>query len=198
MNQILRMSRGRTTLIAVAAGLGAGLIARLLFTALPEPWNTLANTSALWGLVSFFIARGIRARGWSSVAVGILSLASMVTTWTLLSPTPVTVREVVMWLVVAIVAGAFCGLAGHLSGNDRAWLRRAALAFIGGLVEGEGLYGILVIGGPQWWLELIIGLALPLALGRSWADRLIAVAGASVVACALFGAYLLYDAIAVG
>ncbi|HEU4808153.1 MAG TPA: DUF6518 family protein [Homoserinimonas sp.] len=191
------MTLGRSLTIASAAGLGAGLVARLLFEVLPEPWGTLANTSALWGLVPFFVALGVRARGWRSVTTGILSLALMVTAWVLLSPVPVAWREVAMWAVVATIAGALCGVAGSLARNRRPWTHRAALAFIGGIVAGEAVYGILLIGGPQWWFELVIGLALPLTLGRNWGDRLFSVLGASVVACALYGAYLLYDAVAV-
>lgn len=190
------MTLARSLTIASAAGLGVGLVARLLFEVLPEPWGTLANTSALWGLVPFFAARGVRARGWRSVSTGILSLALMVTAWVLLSPVPVTWREVVMWAVVAIIAGALCGLAGSLARHRSPWPHRAALAFIGGIVAGEAVYGILLIGGPQWWFELVVGLALPLTLGRTWRDRLFSMIGASVIACGLYGAYLLYDTVA--
>lgn len=118
-------------------------------------------------------------------------------TWVALSPTDVTERELIMWGVIATLAGALCGIAGGLSRAPRPWTRRTAIAIMAGLVVGEGLYGILIIGGPQWWLEMLIGLALPLAFTRRPSDWLFAVAGASVIACALFAAYLLYDAIAV-
>jgi hypothetical protein len=192
------VNRPLTFLIAGVSGLGAGLVARLLFEVLPDTWGTLANTSAVWGLVPFFVAFGIRSRGWLAVAIGILSLATMVATWTLLSPLPVTAREVVMWAAVGIVAGAVCGMSGSLARHHRALPRHSALALMGGIVTGEAVYGIVLIGGPQWWFELAIGLAVPIVLGRTWRNRLLSVLGASVIAGLLFGAYLLYDAVAVG
>jgi hypothetical protein len=186
----------RGTLVAASAGLAGGLVARLLFAVLPEPWGTLANTSALWGLIPFFVAFGLRARGWRGAAVGVVALAVTVVAW-VLSSGGATGREIAMWAVIAVVAGALCGLAGGAARNARGWMRLLALAFIGGVVAGEALYGILLIGGPQWWVELMAGIALPLVLARNWFDRLLAVIGASVIACALYGAYVLYDAIAV-
>src|SRR5690606_22482633 len=88
---------GRFALWAVAVGVGAGLLARLHFAALPEPWNTLANTSALWGLAPFLVGYLTRARGWRSAVLGIATLAVVVATWVLLSPIPVTPRELLMW-----------------------------------------------------------------------------------------------------
>lgn len=191
-----RMQQPRDYLVAASAGLAGGLIARLLFAALPEPWGTLANTSALWGLIPFFVAFGLRARRWHGVAVGVVALAATVVVW-VLSSAGATGREIAMWVVIAVVAGALCGLAGGASRNTRGWLRRLAIAFMGGIVAGEALYGILLIGGPQWWIELIVGIALPLVLARNWFDRLLAMIGVPVIACALYGVYVLYDAIAV-
>jgi hypothetical protein len=77
----MRVSATRGLVIAGAAGLGAGLVVRLLFGVLPEPWGTLANTSALWGLAPFFVAFSLRMPGWRSAGYGIVSLALMVTMW---------------------------------------------------------------------------------------------------------------------
>ncbi|NYJ18733.1 hypothetical protein [Glaciibacter psychrotolerans] len=47
--------------------------------------------------------------------------------------------------------------------------------------------------GPQWWLELAIGLAVPLGLDRTLPERARGAGAAALVAAALFGSYLLYD-----
>jgi len=101
-------------------------------------------------------------------------------------------------MLVAVIAGALCGLAGGLVRRSGPVLRRSAAAAIGGVVLGEGVYGILLIGGPQWWLEAAVGAALALAWGPAARDRAVALAGAVLVSGALFGVFVAYDAIAAG
>lgn len=184
--------------LMVAGGALAGGAARLLFLLLPGPWGTLANTSALWGLVPFFAVVALRPRARHSAVAGAICLAAMVAVWVFLAPAPPTPREVFLWGVVGVVAGALCGLAGGLVRRSEPLFRRSAAAAIGGVVLGEGLYGILLIGGPQWWLEAAVGVALALAWGPAARDRAVALAGAVLVAGALFGAFVAYDAIAAG
>src|SRR5690606_35235662 len=118
-----------------------------------------------------------RARGWRGAMLGIATLALTVATWVLLSPVPVTPRELLMWAVIAVLAGALCGFAGGLGRSTRPWIHRATVAVMAGLIVGEGVYGILVIGGPQWWFEALLGLALPFGFARRLVDGLLAVAG---------------------
>lgn len=184
--------------LMVAGGALAGGAARLLFLLLPDPWGTLANTSALWGLVPFVAVAALRVRARRAVVAGVICLAAMVAVWVLLAPAPPTPREMLLWGVVGVVAGALCGLAGGLVRRSEPVLRRSAAAAIGGVVLGEGLYGILLIGGPQWWLEAAVGVALALAWGPAARDRAVALAGAVLVAGALFGVFVAYDAIAAG
>lgn len=184
--------------LATAAGALAGGAARLLFLVLSDSWGTLANTSALWGIVPFFAVAALRVRGRRAVLAGAASLAAMVAVWVLLAPAPPTPREVLLWGTVGVVAGALCGLAGSLVRRAEPVLRRTAAAAIGGVVLGEGLYGILLIGGLQWWLEAAVGVALALGWGPSARDRAAALAGAVLVAGVLFGAFVAYDAIAAG
>ncbi len=188
----------RVLLLALGAGAGAGLVARMIYAVVPEPWTTLANTSALWGLVSFLVAVLSRARGWRAVLLGAAALEMMVATWAALAPESHSVRVLVLWAVVAIVAGALCGLAGDLAGRRHAPAHRVGVAVMSGLILGEALYGALLIGGPQWWGEGLVGLLLALGGGRRWSDRLLALTLAALLAGALFVAYLLFDAIAVG
>jgi hypothetical protein len=184
--------------IAVLAGAFAGVFARLLFAVLPDPWVTLANTSALWGLVPFACVVGLRATGRLATGIGVASLASMVAVWAILAPVPATARTLLLWGGIGIAAGAYSGLAGGLTRSDRPGFRWLASALIGGVVLGEAVYGLVLVGGPQWWFEGAVGVALILALGRSLGDRLRSLAIAAVIAAVLFVVFLGYDAIAVG
>ncbi len=171
----------------------------MLTTLLPHPWPTLAGTSALWGLVPFGVALrdGVRTQKREAALTGVVTMLAMVAMWCALVANTVTLREVLLWTAVGFAAGALCGLAGYSARSGQRWFRALALAFMGGLIAGEGLYGIVLIGGPQWWLELVVGLMLPLALGRTLQGRLVALVGAAVFAAALLGAFWLYDAVAV-
>jgi len=99
---------------------------------------------------------------------------------------------------VGIVAGALCGYAGALARGSLARLRLVAAAVIGGLILGEGLYGIVLIGGLQWWCEALAGIVFALGWGRGLPERMRALAVAVLVAAVLFAAFLGYDAIAAG
>jgi len=77
-------------------------------------------------------------------------------------------------------------------------LRRGAASAIGGVVLGEAVYGIGVIGGPQWWLEAAVGVVLALGWVPATRDHVAALAGAVLLVGALFGAFVLYDVIAAG
>jgi len=190
--------RGAGYLWAAAAGVAAGLLARLSFAVLPAPWDTLANTSALWGLVPFLVTAALRVRGWAAAGVGALALLTMVSAWVLLAPQPASPRILLLWGVVGVAAGALCGWAGALARSALPRQRIVAAAIIGGLILGEGLYGIVLIGGPQWWCEALAGAGFAVAWGRSPMERMRALAAAALVAAVLFSAFLGYDAIAAG
>ena len=188
----------RGLVVALGAGVAAALLARLLYAALPEPWTTLANTSALWGLVPFIVAAGTQARGSRAWLLGAAALLAMVATWAVLAPEPHSPRVLVLWAVVAIGAGALCGLAGDLAGRRHPLAHRWGLAVMCGLILGEAVYGVVLIGGPQWWGEGVVGALLALGGGRRWLDRMLVLLLAALLAGALFVAYLLFDAIAAG
>lgn len=184
--------------VAIAGGVIAGLIARSLAATLPRDWATLANTSALWGLVPVAVVLALGHRGARAMVSGILALGAMVAVWIALAPTPPSTRELGLWIIVGIAAGAVCGLAASCIRGDRPGIRRiVAGALIAGLVAGEGLYGILLIGGPQWITEIVLGVILAVVFGRTISGRALTLATTAVVAAALVGAYFLYDAIAV-
>ncbi|TFC30182.1 hypothetical protein E3O55_08880 [Cryobacterium sp. MDB1-18-2] len=185
-------------LVAAAAGVTAGALARLLFAVLPAPWDTLANTSALWGLVPFLVTAGFRVHGRAAAGVGAVGLLTMVSVWVLLAPQPAPPRILLLWGAVGVAAGALCGWAGALASSPLAGQRIVAAAIIGGLVLGEGLYGIVLIGGPQWWCEALAGAGFAVAWGVTLPERLRALGAAALVAAALFAAFLGYDAIAAG
>lgn len=188
MDGTLTRTRGVPT--AIAFGVLAGLIAAALFSVMPTPWDALANTSALWGLVPFAVASRI-ASG-PGVLLGSASMLALVGSWIVLAPSTIRGREVLVFLVVGLAAGAVCGAAGaSLRGNRRV----IGTVVMAGLVLGEALYGLGVVGGPQWFVEAAIGAVVILLACRTTTDRARAGLGSVAVAVGSFGLYALYDAI---
>jgi hypothetical protein len=184
-----------TVLIALLGGAGLGLLAWWLQGVLPDPWGTLANTSALWGLAGFAAAALQGARRWLAVAAGTLALLGMVIMFALLDGA--TMIQWVAYLLVGAVAGALFGLAGSLARSSRSTSRLTAAATVGGVIAGEGLYGIVIVdaSGPQWWFELLLGIVIAVLVTRARRERVVALGLVTVVAAALLGAYLAYDAV---
>lgn len=183
-----------TISIALFGGGLLGVAAWWLQDALPAPWGTLANTSALWGLVGFAAALVQRARGGLAVSAGAAALLGMVAVFALLDGA--TQIQWIAYLLVGTVAGTAFGAAGSLARSRRTRDRLLCAAIVGGVVTGEGLYGIVVVAasGPQWWAELALGLGIAALLGRGVRERLAAVGLAAVVALTLLSAYSAYDA----
>ncbi|MBY6678361.1 hypothetical protein HQ314_15680 [Rhodococcus sp. BP-332] len=182
---------GARRLVAAAAlGSAAGVALVVLFTIVPPPWDALVNTSALWGLVPFAVAaRSPHGRG---VAVGVASMLALVLVWILLSPNVIPAREVLVFVLVGLGAGAVCGAAGAAVGRDR---RVSGTVVVAGIVLGEAVYGTVVVGGPHWFVEAALAGILVPACCRTAATRVRAGLGAAAVAGALFGAYWAYDAV---
>lgn len=184
-----------TLAIALVAGSALGLAAWWLYAVVPAPWNTLANTSALWGLVAAAAAYAQRAERTLAVLAGMLAQLGMVVAFAMADGA--SQREWLMYLLVGVIAGGAFGAAGWLARSDARWDRLTAAGIIGGVIAGEGLYGIAVVdpAGPQWWCELALGLLLAAAIGHGVRERLFAVAAAVMVALTLLSAFSAYDAV---
>ncbi|MGB7361859.1 MAG: DUF6518 family protein [Rhodococcus sp. (in: high G+C Gram-positive bacteria)] len=184
------LSTARGALAASGAGLLAAVVAVSLFVTLPTPWDSLANTSALWGLVPYGVAIALPHR--SSVLLGIAAMTALVAGWIVLAPVDISAREAVVFLVVGVVAGAVCGAAG---GAHRRGRHVAGTVVMSGLVLGESVYGSVVVGGVHWVAEAAAAVGIIASGCRTSRDRARAAAGACAAAAALFGFYLVYDAI---
>lgn len=184
------LTRARGVPTAIAVGILTGLLAATLFAVMPSPWDALANTSALWGLVPFAVAS--RSEGGRGVLLGVASMLALVGSWIVLAPSIISGREVLVFLVAGLAAGAVCGAAGGALRGSRRVIGTTVMA---GLVLGEAVYGLGVVGGPQWLVEAAIGVAVVLLACRTTTDRARAGLGSVAVAVGSFGLYALYDAI---
>jgi hypothetical protein len=185
---------GTVSLALLGGGL-LGIAAWWLQGILPTPWGTLANTSALWGLAGFAAAFLQHARGVLAVTAGAAALLGMTVMFALLDGA--TGPQWIAYTAVGLLAGAAFGLAGSLARSERTRDRLICAAIAGGVIAGEGLYGVTVVAasGPQWWAELALGLVIATISGRGVRERIAAVGIAALVALALLRTFSLYDAV---
>ncbi|MGN7225496.1 DUF6518 family protein [Dietzia maris] len=178
---------------ALAVGLLTGVVLTLAHAVLPDRWAVLAGTSALWGVVPMLVSRRPGARGIDGAVWGILAMVGTLVPWLVVHADSTSAAELGLWLVVGPVAGAVCGTAGAASARDGG---RGALAagLVPGIVAGEAVYGLVLVGGPAWGLELAVALVLLAVVSRP--ARRAPALGSAVVALALvYFACLGYDAL---
>ncbi|AOS64956.1 hypothetical protein TL08_20825 [Actinoalloteichus hymeniacidonis] len=170
--------------VGVGTFFGQGSLPALLSQA-------LANSGASWSVATFLLVAFLVAAGpWSSAIAGILAMVGMVLgyygTATIVLGTSGG-RWMIIWLLVALVAGPVFGLAGYWWRVRRPGFEIAGIALLGGVYLEEA--GRILLSGPQdypfqgpGWLALVIGVGIPLLLGRSWRNRGIALVAALPVA----------------
>ena len=210
--------RARALAGPLAAGLVVGVCLTLAHGLLPERWAVLAGTSALWGVAPMVVARvaaarrsdpattaGTTAAGATAAGAavagatatgataGLLTMAGTLLPWLVVHATSTPGVEIAMWLVAGAVAGAICGVAGAVSSGHG--IRGAVAAgAVPGIVAGEAVYGLVVVGGPAWLLELVIAAVLVAATSRS-GSRITSLVSAAAFLATVAVACVGYDAV---
>lgn len=202
-------------LLAWLLGGVGGVACRAASPVVPDPWPSLLTTSATWGLLvtvlllfSAWITRrffdtaaapltpGSTGTGTDTgrhtgssipVSTGIWALAGAGCMTVLLLTSGAWIS--VLTVASAIVAGVLVGCLTHaIAGGRLVWV-----GAIGGLLMGEGIYGIFFGLGQQYLAEFIAGVVLCLAAaGRAWFRSILLgalVSGVIGIAC------LVYDAV---
>lgn len=151
--------------IAVCAALLIGFATAFAQGLLPHALSPLANSSGSWSLAAFLLAL-LSRRPWVSCLIGVLSLAAMLAGYDIAS----LVRgyspssgQTLFWLAAAATAGPLLGLAGNAV-RTRSRFAPAAAGLMGGVLAGEGVYGLLYIADttpPAYWAcSIAAGVAL--------------------------------------
>jgi hypothetical protein len=165
---------GRLGLIA-AAGLGLGVLTLAGQGFLDGNWNRLANSGAIWLLVAWLVGSRMPTARWATAA-GFVVLASALAGYYVaarLSGAGVSASSVAIWLGTALIGGPVYGLAGRWWRVEADTRRIIAIGLAGGIFAAEGISTLIrtpelaVVG----WVELVAGVLLSLALGRTWRER---------------------------
>ena len=177
--------------IAALIGLAAGSLTQVGQGVLPDGWRVIANSITPWLAVAFLTGAVAPGRA-SAVAGGIVSLlGALVGYYALVAIRfgygPSLSGAMLLWLIAAVVGGPVFGLAGHWWRGPDAWRRAVGPALLGAAAIAEGVYlsGIETVAAATPGF-LVVGVALPVLLGRSRDDRLRGLA--ALVPCLALGA----------
>ncbi|WBB81600.1 DUF6518 family protein [Micromonospora sp. WMMD882] len=209
MTEQLR-ERRRLWLVLVVAVVGGVLLGAVDLVAqreLPYPWANLANSSAVWAVGAFGIGVWVGDRGWRPVLAGTLLLLVAVESYYLTaalvqgdSMTNLVSPTAALWLVFGVLAGVVFGAAGGWSRGGNRWRRVLGAALPGAVLLAEA--AVLVLrsgnGGVAYRtdslqtaaIEAVLGLLLPLLVGRTGRERLEALAASVPLALIGLGGFL--------
>lgn len=177
--------------LALGVGILTGLATQIGQGFMPGQWNTLVNSGAIW-LVAVFLVASRMPTPVSAAAAATGGLLSTVATYygaAALTGAPISLRNVLFWAVVALVAGPLFGLAGHWRYDERRMLRVAGVALLGGVLVAEGFYLLLVLK-YYWsgWAMVSAGILAATLLAQQ-SDRLRTLAALPLPALAAGVAY---------
>ena len=180
-------------------GLALGVLTAYGQEWLPREVGSLANSSGSWALAAFLLA--LLATGpHVAAACGALALLALLAGYVLgagLRGYPSGSTLIVFWGLATVFVGPFLGLGAHWVRSGRRTLAALGAGGMGGVLVGEGIYGLAYIADttypPYWWGQIAVGVALlcAIAVGRLRSPPLVAlsVAVGLVVAAAFVGVY---------
>ena len=160
----------------VAAGLVTGVVTQIGQGILPEALAPIANTISPWLLVAFLLGSTMPDRRWAAAAGVVALLLAVVGYYGMIQ-----LRfgygggtgSLVFWTIGSLVGGVVYGIAGREWRAGPSRFRAAAIGLMAAVFIAEGLYlsrirPELVTPGIGY---IVVGVAMPVLLGRSWPDR---------------------------
>ncbi|MFJ4920416.1 DUF6518 family protein [Streptomyces sp. NPDC088725] len=182
-------------ILAILGGLAIGAVTNVLQGLLPGPFQAFSNSGSVWVVGAFAAGAVIGVPGWRASFAGIATQVGAVVgyygyaeyvrdgmgdlTW----PT--------FWLVLGLIAGPIFGTAGAWWRTGTAWRRLAGPAVLGAVFGMDALHYLFAL---HYYSDAIsygvIGVALPLLLGRTARERLIGAGCAVALAFLALGILL--------
>ena len=202
-------SAGRTTparallalsarvLLVIAVGFVLGGLTPLGQAALPDSLAPLANSVGGWLIPTAALVLVI-ARGTIEAAVeGALAFVALTMGYAVVSTARGDYFDPSVWAFIGVLAGPVIGLAA-LGVRRRGVTAAFGAAVLGGILVGEGAYGLTIVAettGPLWWLiEIVVGIGVVVAVCirvRRPGLIMLAVLGMAAIAIAFWGAFTL-------
>ena len=166
----------RTVFLVGVVGLTTGVLTQLGQGALPDGWRQVANAISPWLLVAFGLGATMPSLRWAAVAAVaalVLALVGYYGMVQLRFGYGGSTSSLLLWGTAALVGGAVFGPLGRWWRVGSAVQRAIALGTLGAVAVAEGTYLLGILPEAAVGLGfIIVGLAVPLLAGRTWADRL--------------------------
>lgn len=197
------MTRWRGLIVAALGGVVLGTLSLLLNGLLPGGSNRLVNSGAVWVVGAFVAGAMLRDGAWriwlAGTAVLVGAVAGYYGSLAMFERHPVSSAELtgpVEWALVGLAAGPLFATAGAWWRDSRLVRRLPALCLLGGVFIAEGAY-LLARHRPvaEALIVAVIGVLVPVFLGRELRDRVYGVLGLIPAAVLGFGGYLVLDAV---
>ncbi|MEV6927811.1 DUF6518 family protein [Dactylosporangium sp. NPDC051485] len=183
------------------AGLLLGVVTLLLGDVLPAGSSRLANSGAVWAVGAFAagaVCRDGRWRAWlagTAVLVGaVLGYYGALVGFAHHAVDRAHLHGPVQWSAVGLLGGPVFATAGAWWRDERRQRRVLGLCLLGGVFLAEGAY-LLVSHRPvgEAVIVAVIGVLVPLAMGRDARDRLCGALALAPAAALGLGGYLVLD-----
>ena len=193
----------RAPLLIVLAGLATGVLTQIGQSVLPDTLSPVANAISPWLGVAFLVG-ALMPTGRHAAIAGVAALGLALVGYYAMTELRYGIGagtgSLVRWGLGAAIGGPVFGIAGHLWRRGSPGLRAIALGLLAAAFVAEGVYQAIVVDHqPVGSAFIVIGLLIPLVLGRTRVGRLQAYA-ATIPALALggigFAALLLLDGLA--
>ena len=188
-------------LLVLAAGLGTGIVTQVLQSVLPSGWSQAGNAISPWLLVAFLVGAAMLDRA-GAVVAGLATLVLALIGYYAMTQLRYGIgggtSSWIFWGLGAFVGGPVFGLAGHTWRTGEHRYRAMAIGLLAAAFLAEGGYHLLVLNEPPVAAGFaIVGLLVPLVLGRSTQDRVgayVAAVPALVLGALGFGVFfVIYD-----
>ncbi len=171
-------SRTQRGLLVLVVGLVTGGLTLLGQAVLDGDWNRLANSGAIWVTVAFAVGAVMLSDREAAVAGTATLLLALVgyqlAAW--VANASLGGSAFVIWSGTALVGGPVFGLAGRRWRADVGWTRVVAIALLGAVFVAEGANTLWAIPdlARAGWVEVVLGLGVPILLGRDRRERVTA------------------------
>ncbi|MGY2066574.1 DUF6518 family protein [Blastococcus sp. SYSU DS0619] len=172
-------------LAVLVLGTGGGVLTEHLQGVLDGPWAMWANSVAAWCVPAFAVG-ALAVRVLVAAVAGVVTELLLVTSYYVTQSAqdvPHATSTAVGWLAAGVVAGMVFGIAGAWWRAGEGWRGSVAVALLAGVLVSEGLMRAVRFPwqGSSGVIMAAVGVVVALLLGRSWRQRLAALALLAVV-----------------
>lgn len=172
----------RELVLVLPVGLATGALTQFGQSVLPDAWSPVANAISPWLAVAFLVGAAMPGRRSSAIAGAtalVLALVGYYAMTEIRFGIGASPGSLVRWGLGAAVGGPIFGIAGNVWRRGPVMQGAIGLALLASAFVAEGAYQAAVVAHQLAGITfIVVGLGVPLALGKTRSGRLRAYAAA--------------------